>query len=574
MELCTRRKRRGWASFLALLLLPVAAIAQQASKKSDTALFREGPAALAAAHGEKPRYGGKLLSAGVEAVPLYDMHQTSFGGVYAATAPAYNCLVRTSPYDPMALEIFPELAASWEVSPNGQTVTFHLHKGVKWHDGAPFSSADVLYTIERIMRPPQGMVSPRGPVFNALIERVEAPDAHTVVVHGKGPSGLLLALFANGWNVIIPKHIAEKDPVNALKTQVIGTGPFKLKEPPTTALWQYERNPEYFVKGLPYLDALEIHLITDPQALATAMLSKRVFWTNSYVTSTLDRDIAQSLTQQNANLLLSKVPSLAISYLSMHTGKAPFDDVRVRQAISEGLQREALSEFGKQTGVVGTGTYPAGPWAMPQAMREQLIGYGPDMAKRTARAKALLAAYEQEKGKIDWSKIKLQCSTNLPITCDNAQVLQQLLKKIGVNLVLEPMLLAQHRGNEVSGDYVLSTLLAGFDFDDPIDVFGQLYVSKGGRWYQRSSVPELDALFEQQKFIVDPEARKKVINAMDTLAMNDAAFLVLQWVDAFHVRWNFVKGWTATPNARSTNARLDYLWMDLPELPHERAKNP
>ena len=120
------------------------------------------------------------------------------------------------------------------------------------------------------------------------------------MVHGKGPSGLLLALFANGWNVIIPKHVVEKDPVNALKTQVIGTGPFKLKEPPTTTLWQYERNPDYFMKGLPYLDALEIHLITDPQALAAALLSKRVFWTNSYVTSTLDRDIAQSVVQHNA----------------------------------------------------------------------------------------------------------------------------------------------------------------------------------------------------------------------------------------------------------------------------------
>jgi peptide/nickel transport system substrate-binding protein len=320
------------------------------------------------------------------------------------------------------------------------------------------------------------------------------------VVHGKGPSALLLSLFANGWNVIIPKHIVEKDPVNALKTQVIGTGPFKLKEAPTTALWQYERNPNYFLKGLPYLDALEIHLITDPQALATALLSKRVFWTNSYVTSTLDRDIAQSVVQQNHHLLLAQVPSLAISYLTMHSGKPPFDDIRVRQAFSEALRRESLAEFGKQTGLVGTGTYPAGPWAMPQARREQLVGYGPDMAKRLAHAKALLAAYEKDKGKMDWSKVKLNCATNLPITCDNAQVIQQLLKKMGVNLVLEPMLLAQSRGNEVSGDYVLSTLLAGFDFDDPIDVFGQLYVSNGGRWYQRRSLPELDQLFEQQKF--------------------------------------------------------------------------
>jgi peptide/nickel transport system substrate-binding protein len=72
------------------------------------------------------------------------MHQTSFGGVYAATAPAYNCLVRTSPYDPMALEVVPELAHSWDISPDGQTITFHLHQGVKWHDGMPFSSTEKI----------------------------------------------------------------------------------------------------------------------------------------------------------------------------------------------------------------------------------------------------------------------------------------------------------------------------------------------------------------------------------------------------------------------------------------------
>src|SRR5262245_52839378 len=269
-----------WGGMLLVVVMCLAAEAQQATKKSDADLAREGALALAAAHGEKPRYGGKFLSAGNEEVPFYDLHQTSLGGVYAAVAPAYNCLIRTSPYDPMALDIIPELADTWDLSDGGKTLTFHLHKGVKWHDGTPFSSADVQFTIERIMNPPQGMVSPRGPVFAALIERVEAPDPDTVVIHGKGPSGMLLPLFANGWNVIIPKHIAEKDPVNALKTRVIGTGPFRLKEPPTQSLWKYERNPEYFQKDRPFLDAIHIHLMTDPQALVAEILSMRIFWSD------------------------------------------------------------------------------------------------------------------------------------------------------------------------------------------------------------------------------------------------------------------------------------------------------
>jgi ABC-type transport system substrate-binding protein len=199
-----------------------------------------------------------------------------------------------------------------------------------------------------------------------------------------------------------------------------------------------------------------------------------------------------------------------------------------------------------------------------------LIGYGPDMAKRLTHAKALLTAYEKEKGKIDWSKIKIQCSTNIKFSCENAQVVQQLLKKIQVNIELEPMLVAQHRGNEVSGNYILSLLGAAVDFDDPIDSFGQWFVTNGGRWYQRHSLPALDALFEQQKFTADPEARKKLIWDMDRLAMDDAAYLILHWFDLHHVRWNFVKGWTLTPNVRSTNARMDYVWLDFPELPHSR----
>jgi peptide/nickel transport system substrate-binding protein len=434
----------------------------------------------------------------------------------------------------------------------------------------PFSSADVQYTIERIMHPPKGMVSPRGPLFKALIERVEAPDPDTVVVYGKGPSPLLLPLFANGHNVIIPKHIAEKDPVSALKTTVIGTGPFRLKEPPTSSLWKYERNPDYFKKDLPYLDGIEIHIITDAQAMLAAVLSKRVYWSDSFAHPSMDRDLSQSAALQNSNLVRSAHPALLLFAISLQTEKPPFDDLRVRQALSEAIRRETINELGSLSGVVGTGNYPLGLWAMPTERRAQHIGYGLDMGKRIAHAKELLAAYEKDKGKIDWSKIKLQCASNVKLTCENAQIVQQLLKKINVNIELDPMLVPQMRGNEVSGNYLLSSSGAAIDFDDPIDSFGQLFITNGGRWYQRRSLPELDKLFEQQKFMTDLEARKQVVWEMDSMAMNDAAYLILLWSYTYHVRWNFVKGWTHTPNIRSTNARMDYVWLDFPELPHSR----
>ena len=281
-------KPRWWVGLCLVVVMCLAAAAQQAVQKSDADLVREGALALAAAHGEKPRYGGKFLSVGNEEIPFYDLHQTSLGGIYASVAPAYNCLIRTSPYDPMALDIIPELADTWDINDGGKTITFHLHKDVKWHDGT-LSSADVKYTIERIMNPPKGMVSPRGPVFTAIVERVEAPDPDTVVVHGKGPSGLLLPLFANGWNVIIPKHIAEKDPVNALKTTVIGTGRFGSRNRPRRRYGSTNAT-RIILKDLPFLDEIEIHIITDPQALVAAILSKRVFWSDSFPHPNMDRD--------------------------------------------------------------------------------------------------------------------------------------------------------------------------------------------------------------------------------------------------------------------------------------------
>src|SRR6266567_4066495 len=453
--MASRKVRRLTWCVSVVLLGSIAVLAQaQQATKSDSDVARQGALAFAAAHGEQPRYGGTFLSAGNEEIPSYDMHQTSLGGIYAATAPAYNCLIRTSPYDPTGQELIPELAETWKVRDGGTTLTFHLHQGVKWHDGAPFSSADVKYTIERIMHPPQGMVSPRGPVFAALIERVEAPDPDTVVVYGKGPSGLLLPLFANGWNVIIPKHIVEPDPVNALKTRVIGTGPFRLKEPPTTSLWKYERNPEYFQKDRPFLDALEIHLITDPQSLVAAILSKRVFWSDVFPHPNMDRDRSQATVQQNPHLVRSSSSVLVVEHLTLQTEKPPFDDLRVRQAMSEALRREAFGELGTQSGAVGTGNFPLGPWGMPKELRNHLIGYGPDMAKRIAHAKELLASYEKEKGKIDWRKLKVQCASNITFSCENGQIMQQLLKKINVHVDLEPMLLSQLRANEVSGNYV------------------------------------------------------------------------------------------------------------------------
>jgi ABC-type transport system substrate-binding protein len=111
----------------------------------------------------------------------------------------------------------------------------------------------------------------------------------------------------------------------------------------------------------------------------------------------------------------------------------------------------------------------------------------------------------------------------------------------------------------------MSLLGAGLDFDDPIDTFGQLYITDGGRWYQRRSIPELDALYNQQKSEQDFDKRRELVWEMDTIATNDAGYLILHWWQFNRVQWDFVKGLTSTASARTTNARMIYTWLDLPE---------
>ena len=528
-------------------------------------LMSGGARALAEANGESPRYGGVLLANNWEPIPFYDMHQTSFGGVYVITAPAYNGLLATSPYDPLALEIIPDLARTWELSDGGATATFRLAEGVKWHDGQPFSSEDVKWTIERIKDPPEGMVSPRQGVFRGTVASVEAPDPDTVIVKGEGVSPLLVPLFSNGWNAIIPKHISEVDPVNALMTQVVGTGAFRLIEQPTTTLWRYERNPEYFEEDLPYIDEIEYQIIQDAQSQAAALLTQKIYFNDAIFGVNMSPELAQSVADREPGLVYDPIATIAVSHFVVNSTRPPFDDIRVRQALSEAIRRESFDELSPQGGTPGTGNFPLGPWALPKEVQESLPGYGPDMDVRIANAEALLADYESEHGPIDWDSMTIQCSSNLTWSCPNGEVAQQHLKRIGITSGLEPLDVTAHRGNEVSGDYFMSTLAAGMDFDDPIDTFGQWFITNGGRWYQRRSIPELDEIFNQQKSEGDFEARRALVWEMDQIAMNDSSYMILQWLQANFVKWNFVKGITATANPRTTNARLKYTWLDLPD---------
>jgi ABC-type transport system substrate-binding protein len=202
-------------------------------------LFGLSPAAFpqVTVDGGKPQRGGTLQISLQSDPPNFDPLSNTTGRVISVLGPCCNGLVRFSEFDPD--KVVPDLAESWALSADGLAYTFVLRKGLKFHDGKPCTSADVKYTFDVVRDPPKGIVSVRANLLDA-VSAIEAPDPLTVrfVLKRKSPS--LVANLASGWMLVLPKHLLEKGPMN---DQIVGTGPFKLKEYKRGVSLEFVRNP-------------------------------------------------------------------------------------------------------------------------------------------------------------------------------------------------------------------------------------------------------------------------------------------------------------------------------------------
>jgi peptide/nickel transport system substrate-binding protein len=200
---------------------------------------------------DTPRRGGVLLAVIGADPPSLDPHQESTFANIQLVAPLYSLLLQIDPYE--YPKVVGDLATEWKISPDGLTYTFKIRQGVKFHDNSPLTAADVKATYDKIIFPPAGTRSIRKVHYTA-VERIEAPDAGTVVFKLKFPSASLLGNLASPWNVIFPKKYLDKDP-NYFMKNVVGSGPFKFKSYTRGSTFEGERNPDYFIKDRPYLDA-------------------------------------------------------------------------------------------------------------------------------------------------------------------------------------------------------------------------------------------------------------------------------------------------------------------------------
>src|SRR5437773_5693001 len=245
-------------------------------------------------------------------------------------------------YDPMKRvesrdTVIGELAEKWSWQDNYRNLVFFLRKGVKWHDGQPFSSKDVKYTFDMIReaKDAQGKLrlNPRKDWY-ANVDTIEAPDPHTVIFRLHRPQPSLLLMLASGYSPVYPAHV----PLNDLRQKCVGTGPFRLKQYAHGQMIELERNPEYFVAGRPYLDGIRYPIITERGTRMAALQAGRL---DTSMPLEMTKTMAEQVKQNAPGIVVTEIGQNGSDNVVLNHKKPPFDNVTVRRAVNAALDRYA-----------------------------------------------------------------------------------------------------------------------------------------------------------------------------------------------------------------------------------------
>ena len=509
-----------------------------------------GPTGLQAA--ETPRRGGVLLAVIGADPPSLDPHQESTFANIQLVAPLYSTLIQIDPYS--FPKIIGDVATEWKVTPDGLTYTFKIRQGIRFHDGSPLTAADVKATYDKIVSPPEGVRSVRKNAYTA-VARIEAPDPSTVVFKLKFPSASLLDNLASPWNVIFPKKYLDKDP-NHFKTNVVGSGPFKLKSYTRGSTFEGERNRDYFVKDRPYLDGYKFFISPETSVRAAAIRSGRAY------IEFRDLPIAEvdAIRKQLGDKVAVQTTAVTGQWgIAINTTAKPFNDVRVRKALTLGFDRYTGGKVLQTlTGLrdVGGLMRPGSEWAMPEAELQKLPGFWKDVEKSRAEARRLLA----EAGYPNGLKVVLKNrNVKLPYQ-DFAVFLIQEWRKIGIEAENRPLeTAAWFADGQDTGNFELIIAPTVEFMDDPDQFLGR-YVTGSTQNWGRFSDPRIDDLFSRQARSLDSGERKKAIMDLQKIVLENVYYMPGLWWTRNVVHWAKVKNYVAPPS-HYTNQKLQDVWL-------------
>jgi peptide/nickel transport system substrate-binding protein len=509
-------------------------------------------------HAAEPKQGGVLRMYHRDSPGSASIHEGATFSINVPFMPVFNNLVMfdQSKAQNSTDTLVPDLAESWAWGDGGKKLTFKLKQGVKWHDGKPFTSADVKCTFDMVMGKSEQKFrqNPRKSWYD-MVSDVTTNGDFEASFNLKRPEPALLSLLASGYTPVYPCHVSPGD----MRTKPTGTGPFKFVEFKANESIKLVKNPDYFKKGLPHLDGIEFTIITNRSTAILGFVAGKFDITfPTHITIPLLKD----LKSQAPNAVCAVEPTNVSTNIIVNSSSPPFDNVDVRRAMALSLDRNAfISILFEGQGDVG-GTMLPGPqglWAMPKEMLETIPGYGPDINANREEAKKLMqkAGYGPDK------HLAVKVATrNIGEYRDPAVILIDQLKSIYIDGELDVVDTAQWFPKVARKDYMLGLNLTGNAVDDPDQSFYENYSCGSERNYTNYCNKEIEKLFDQQSVETDVAKRKKMVWDIDKKLQEDVARPII-----FHARagtcWQpYVKGVTVMVNSSYNGYRYEDVWMD------------
>ena len=505
-----------------------------------------------------PKRGGVLRYGITSRPPHFDVHQSGTINSLGCQGCMFDNLIRRDPRD-SGQTIIPDLAHSWQISPDGKTYTFFLRKDVEFHDGAEFTADDVKATYDRISKPPAGISIPRSILFSSVSE-INVRDKHTIEfkLSQPRPSNFIMSAFASGWNVIVRKKTLEDNQQNLRRVvDIPGTGPFKSKRRVENEVWVMERNEKYWNKELPYLDGVEYyHGLPFSPELGSAVLAGRTDYAR-IVDPVTSRKAKTTPGMSSLNYYQS-----VIQGTWPNAKKKPFDDPRVRRAVHLVFERAVLVDVVKDVApmLVGGFIYPFSEFATPLDQLEKRPGYQADTAAAIKEAKALMAAAGHANG-IKGLDFLVRDVATFKLWAQAIQAMLQQSLNIECNLrtVVESVWFDDIKSGkfDMAVGAVVSTLL------DPSDYFNAWYKKDGPQNYSGWSNDEFNALLPQIDGEVDPAKRLALIRKTEEILEREVPVFPICWEKINDVWYNYVKGHNPKDYFGIYDVvRMDTMWLD------------
>ncbi len=513
----------------------------------------------AAAAGETPKHGGTLTyMIPADAPPSFDGHRETTYATVHATAPFYSVLIRINPDNPSSTTDFVcDLCTAMPApTDDGKTYTFKIRDDVKWHDGSALTAADVAASWHEIIAPDKGVSSARESYF-IMVDSVAAPDATTVVFKLKFATSAFLPALADPFAYIYKKEVLDRDP-HWYEKNIMGSGPFKFVDYQIGQSIKGVRNPDYYHKGLPYLDGFTA-IFADKQAvrLDAIRADRAALEFRGMPPSARDqlvKELGDKITIQTSDWN-------CVNMITPNHKKKPFDDPRVRRALILAIDQwhgaPPLSRIANVKTVGGI-VFPGSPLAATKEELEKIAGYWPDIEKSRAEARRLL----KEAGAEGLTFELLNRNVDQPYKYIATWVIDE-WSKVGLHVTQRvlptgPFFDALRNNHfDVTVDFNCQGIV-----NPPLDVGKFLphsvYTENYGNYDDQKDIDLYQAVLHE----TDPVKQRVAMRAYETYVLDTQAHMfMMPWWNRIVPMRSYVKGWKISPS-HYVNQDLATIWLD------------